>query len=74
MKLGRIVYETLNYHIKQILWPEIKSMYFLFASEIYHGSILLKIKRKHGKYFIRLKEYLSTTFSLQNDELIICVT
>ena len=42
-------------------------MYFLFASEIYHDSILLKIERKSGKYFIRGEEYLSTTFPLQND-------
>ena len=67
MKLCRIVHDTLDYHVKQILWPENKSMYFLFASEIYYGSILLKIKRKCGKYFIRWEEYLSTTFSLQND-------
>ena len=51
MKLCRIVHKTLNYHIKQILWPENKSIYFLFASEIYRGSILLKIERKGGQYF-----------------------
>ena len=45
MKLCKIVYETLNYHIKWILWPENKNIYFLFASEIHHARILLKIER-----------------------------
>ena len=55
MRLNRIVHKTLNYHIKQILWPENKNIYFLFASEIYHGRILLKVERKRGKYYIRIK-------------------
>ena len=67
MKLCRIIYETLNYHVKWILWPENKNIYFRFASEIYHGSILFKIERKSGKYLMRSDEYLSSIFSLQND-------
>ena len=53
MKLYRIVNKNLNYHIKWILWPENKNIYFRFASEIYHDSILLKIERKSGKYLMR---------------------
>ena len=53
MKLYRIIHKNLNYHIKWILWLENKNMYFLFASEIYHGSILLKIKRKSEKHLMR---------------------
>ena len=64
MKLCRLVHKTINYHIKWILWPGNKNMYFLFASEIEHGSILLKIERK--KYLMRWKEYSSTTFSHQS--------
>ena len=32
--------------MKEILLQENKNIYCLFASEIYHGSILLKIERK----------------------------
>ena len=39
--------------MKQILWQENKNINFLFASEIYHGSILLKIERKSEKYLMR---------------------
>ena len=53
MKLCRMVHETLNYHVKWILWPENKNIYFRFASENYHGSILLKIERKSEKYLMR---------------------
>ena len=53
MKLCRIIHETLNYHVKWILWPENKNIYFRFASENYHGSILLKIERKSEKYLMR---------------------
>ena len=67
MKLYRMVHKNHNYQMKQILWTENKNIYFLFASQIYHGSILPKIERKSGKYFTRVKEYLSTTFSLKND-------
>ena len=49
MKLYRIIHKNLNYHIKQILWSGNKNIYFLFASEIYHGSILLKIETKSEK-------------------------
>ena len=73
MKLYRIVHKNLNYHIKKILWPENKNIYFLFASEIYHDSILLKIERKGGKYFRKWQEYLSTTCSLHNDASIMFV-
>ena len=55
MKLCRIVHETLNCHVKWILWPESKNIYFHFASEIYHGSILFKIEGKSGKYLMRLE-------------------
>ena len=55
MKLCRIVYETPNYSVKWILWPESKNIYFHFASEIYRGCILFKIKRKSGKYLMRLE-------------------
>ena len=67
MKLCRIDHETLNYHVKWILWPESKNIYFHFASEIYHGSILFKIERKEWKIFNEIREYLSSIFSLQND-------
>ena len=53
MKLCRIVHKTLNYHIKWSLWPENKNIYFLFAPEIYYCSILLKIERESGKYFMK---------------------
>ena len=74
MKFYRSVHKTLNYHMKQILWQENKNIYFLLASEIYHCSILPKMERKSGKYFIRWQEYLSTTFSLQNDVWTMYVT
>ena len=51
MKLYRIVHKNLIYHMKGILWPENKNLHFLFASEIYHCSTLLKIERKSEKYF-----------------------
>ena len=53
MKFYRLIHKNLNYLIEQILWSENKNIYFLFASEIYHGSILLKIKRKSEKYLMR---------------------
>ena len=53
MKLYRTVDKNLNYHIKRMLWPENKNIYFRFASEIFHGSILPKIERKSGKYLMR---------------------
>ena len=62
MKFYMVVYKDLNYYIKWILWPENKSKYFLFDSEIYHYSILLGIKRKCGKYFISWQGYSSTIF------------
>ena len=50
MKLYRMVHKNLSYHIEQSLLPEVNNTYFLFASEIYHDSILLKIEKKDGKY------------------------
>ena len=67
MKLFRIVHKNLNYHIKRVLWLENKNVYFLYASKIYHDSILLKIERKSGKYLISWQEYIFATFSFQND-------
>ena len=64
MNFFRSVHKTLNY----------KNIYVLLASEIYHCSILPKIERKSGKYFIRWQEYLSTTFFLQNDVWTMYVT
>ena len=64
MKLCRIVHETLNYHVKWILWPENKNKYFRLASENYHGSILLKIEKKSEKYLMREQKYLYSIFSL----------
>ena len=57
MKRCRIVHKTLNYHINRISGPENKNVYFLFAPEIYHCSILLKIKRKYRKYFFEIVNY-----------------
>ena len=54
VKLYRIVHKNLKYHIKWILWTENKNIYFRFASEIYHGSILLKI-RKEWKIFNEIR-------------------
>ena len=35
------------------LWPENKHLHFLFAPEIYHCSILLKIERQSEEYFMK---------------------
>ena len=67
MKLDRIVHKVLTCHMNRISQSENKNIYFVFALEIYHYSKLLKIERKSGKYLMRWHEYLSTTFSLQND-------
>ena len=53
MKLNRINHKNLIYHIQWTLAPENKNIYFLFVPEIYHFSILLKIERKSGKYFMK---------------------
>ena len=53
MKLYRIIHKNLIYRIKWTLVPENKNIFFLFAPEIYHCRILLKIERKSGKYFMK---------------------
>ena len=65
IKFYRSVHKTLNYHMKQILWQENKNIYFLLASEIYHCSILPKIERKSGKYFIRCENIYLQHFSIK---------
>ena len=67
MKLCRSKDKTLSYYVKSFSLPKNKTTHFVFASEIYHCSILLKIERKNGKYFIIWQKYLYTTCFLQNN-------
>ena len=65
MKLYRIVHKNLINHMKGILWPENKMLHFLFASEIYHCSTLLKIERKSEKYLEEARIFIYIIFPLK---------
>ena len=52
MKLCKSEDKTLSFHVKMFLLPKSKPRYCVFASEIYHCNILLKVKRKSGKNLI----------------------
>ena len=46
MKLCRIVHETLNYHVKWILWPENKNIYFVLLLKITMAAFCSKSRER----------------------------